>query len=141
MLKSLISAALISITAATAASALESVTLACVTKNPSSRDWVPKVVFVQINQRTVTAAVLDEYTTAAMDGPAMAEIKLTGKDRWQLKWSLVGIRDRMDKVQNVNFKMTINTRTGSFNYNGLGESFFVVPGSASGTCKAVKPES
>lgn len=120
---------------ATSAAAIE---LACVTKNPSSKDWVPEAVLVKIDPNTWRAAVLDEFTLQVFDGGAIAELARPTPKRINLTWKVAGLRDNQDKVQNVNFKMTINMTRMTFNYNGLGESFFVTPGSASGHCVAAK---
>ncbi len=132
-------AAIAAATLCLAGSALANVvSIACLTKNPSSKDWVPEAVFVDINTSTYDAAVLDEFTLQTMDGPVRADVSRPATNRVQLKWKLIGVRDRTDKVQNVNFKMSLNLQRMTFNYSGLGESFFLTPGSASGNCVAKK---
>ncbi|THH38243.1 hypothetical protein E4Z66_01310 [Aliishimia ponticola] len=121
--------------------AQEAIVLGCVTSNPASKDWVPKGVLIQIDPFAQRAAVIDDFTLQVFDGPAFADVTRPSKDRIQLDWKLIGIRDRTDKVQNVRFKMSINLKRGTFTYNGVGESYFILPGSANGTCAAKKADS
>ena len=84
---------------------------------------------------SLRAAVVDEFTEQVFDGAAMAEFSRPTKDRIKLNWQLIGVKDRQDRAQTVNFKMSINVKRGTFTYNGLGESFFLTPGSAKGVCR------
>ncbi|MGJ8594694.1 hypothetical protein [Sulfitobacter sp.] len=120
------------------AAANQAVHIICETKNPSSRDWVPDAVIVRIDARTLNAAVYDEYTKEVFNGPAIAEFSRPTANRLNLKWKLIGVQDSQRRKQNVDFKMNVNMKRMTFTYNGLGESFFTTPGSASGRCIAVK---
>jgi hypothetical protein len=124
-----------------AAAQTDMISLACLTKNPSSRDWVPEGIFVRLNPQTLKAGVTDEFTLRVHNGPAIADVEMPTSSRVKLTWKLVGIRDRTNKVQNVRFTMSINTQRGTFNYSGIGESFFVTPGTASGRCVVAKDDS
>ena len=120
------------------AAAHEAVHLICETKNPSSKDWVPDAVIVRIDQRTLNAAVYDQYTKEVFNGPAMADFSRPTTNRLKLRWKLIGVRDSQSRKQNVDFKMNVNMKRMTFTYSGLGESFFTTPGAASGRCVAVK---
>ncbi len=127
-------AALLAVLWANTAAALD---LGCIVDNPSSRDWVPDFVLVKIDENTWRAAILDEFTLQANEGGAPAEVKRPTPNRLQINWTLIDVKDRQDRPQNVNFKMTVNLKRLSFNYSGLGESFFQAPGAASGRCAVV----
>ncbi|MEL7097563.1 MAG: hypothetical protein AAGM84_01925 [Pseudomonadota bacterium] len=130
MVKTLILAAGV----AALATSAHAVNLLCVTSNPSSKDWVPKSVAVTVDTDRLQAAVLDEYTSQVLGGPIMVDFRQTGAKRLQLKWELVGAKDVQGREQTVDFTMSINVGNGRFTYQGIGESFFVTPGSASGRC-------
>lgn len=110
------------------------VDLACLSRNPSSKDWVPEAVFVSIDTQSLKARVLDEYTLSVMEGPALAEVSRPTSKRLQLNWALIDATDLSGRSTNVKFKMTLNLKTFKFNYSGVSESSFLTPGSASGTC-------
>ena len=114
------------------------ITLVCVTQNPSSRDWVPDAVFVAINPGEWQAAVYDEFTQQTFKGPIRAKLSQPTPTRVKLAWKLIGVKDTQGRKQNVDFKMTLNFKRNTFTYNGLGESFFVAPGSAAGKCAEAK---
>jgi len=134
MLRSLAVTALL----ACAATSAQAVNLLCATSNPSSKDWVPKVVAVTVDTERFQAAIQDEYTTQVLGGPILVDFRQTGAKRLQLKWELVGARDLQGRLQNVDFTMSINMSNGKFNYRGIGESFFVAPGAASGRCARIE---
>ncbi|MEM8577461.1 MAG: hypothetical protein AAGF60_06385 [Pseudomonadota bacterium] len=119
------------------AGAAEAAQIVCVTQTPSSRDWVPDQVLIELDSERLEAAVLDEFTLEALGGPVRVQFKQAGRRKLQLSWELVGATDRQGRKQNVNFRMTLNMARGTFTYNGIGESFYLAPGSASGRCAAV----
>lgn len=121
--------------------AASSVELACLVKNPSSKDCVPQGVLLSVNTTAVRASVIDEFTLATMNGPALADVSRPTPKRLQLDWSLIGVADRNGRRSNVDFKMTVNLARMTFNYSGIAESSFLTPGAASGNCVAVKKKS
>lgn len=116
------------------------VNLICIPSNPSSRDWVPKAVFVSINPQDMRAALYDEFTEQTYDGPLAVDLSRPTKNRVQMNWKLVGLKDRRGRSQNVTFKMTLDLKRNAFTYAGKGESYFITPGSAQGKCVAAKAE-
>ena len=77
--------------------AAQATTVLCVTRNPSSKDWVPKQVLVEVDSARLEAAVLDEYTLDALGGPVRVTFEQTGPKRLQFKWRLVGATDRQGR--------------------------------------------
>lgn len=132
-----IMAAMICLGGAIPAAAAKEIVIACAPLNPSSQNWVPKAILIKIDPDTDRAAVLDDFTLQVFEGGMRAEISRPTPTRIKLDWKLIGAKNNQGRKQNVAFKMTINMKKMTFNYDVVADSSYVRTVASKGRCLPV----